>query len=291
MIYLGLDVKEKIEKINNYVKNHNIKKIFILSPEKFYFEIDEEFIEWNQIIMYKTFYRLLQEIDNNSLIVINECLRKQNRYDLTYNCIRHFLNQTKHQLIFQYLPIIDNMEDFFILFDFDTKTKWKGKTDYELLKNSYIIKKEIKIDFQSIEIPVDKKLKERYSKKKNDLINNIGLKDPDTIPRNLYLISGNHKLNYLNENRIITNIEDNWYIGINNRFKLGNFQTFKNFKINNKKHIVFELCFNFIDFIDFLTLSKQTSIEILTTDLKIDKWFFERYQQWMNRINDVYSKI
>ena len=165
-------------------------------------------------------------------IIINECLRKQNRYDLTYNCIRHFLNQTDHQIIFQYLPIIDKFEDFFILFDFDTKTKWKGKKDKELLKESIIIKNIIDIKLNKIKINIDLKIKELYNKEKEKLINNIGLKEPDTIPRNLYLLSGKNKLKYINQDNLFCYNKDKWYIGRNNRFKIKNFQTFK------KKNII-----------------------------------------------------
>ena len=63
---------------------------------------DDEFIEWADIIEYRYYYRLLQEIGSKTLVVVNECLRTQARHDLTYNCMRLFLNQTDHRLIFQY---------------------------------------------------------------------------------------------------------------------------------------------------------------------------------------------
>ena len=72
----------------------------------------------DEIIQYKFYYRLLQEIGKDTLLVVNECLRMQNRYDLTYNCLRLFLQQTPHALVFQYLPIIDTIADFMVLFDF-----------------------------------------------------------------------------------------------------------------------------------------------------------------------------
>jgi len=283
MIYLGNINKEEI--IHKYIKKNSIKKVFILSPDKFYFDIDlnnVEFIEWKNIIMYKFFYRLLQEIDKNTLIVINECLRKQNRYDLTYNCIRHFLNQTNHQIIFQYIPIISNINDLFILFDFDTKTKWKGQIDINLLKNCTIIKNEIKIKINEIKIKTDELFKNKYEKQKNKLINNIGLKDPDTIPRNLYLMSGKYKVSYV--------IPNKYYIGRNNRFKLDNFFTFKEIKYD-KKYIIFELCHNFLNFIDFVSLSKQNVFDILIADVKVDRWYLERYNNWIRELEYVYSII
>lgn len=288
MIYLGFNNKQEI--INNYIKKNNIQKVFILSPKKFYFDYDKEFIEWNDIIRYKIFYRLLQEINKETLIIINECLRKQNRYDLTYNCMRHFLNQTNHQIIFQYLPIINNFDDFFILFDFDTRTKWKGQKNKELLKNIRIEKNIINIKLNKIEIQTDQKIKEHYKKEKEKLINNIGLKEPDTIPRNLYLLSGKSKISYTNQNNLFFKNDNIFYIGRNNRFKIKNFQTFKEDKYK-EKYTVFEFCHNYIDFIDFLSLSKQINFNVLCCDLKIDNWYFERYNNWIKELNNVYSII
>ena len=143
MIHLGATTANKHIIIQDYCTTHNIEKVIVLTPPKF--DIGEvglvgsvkscETVKYDEIIMYKFFYRLLQEIDDKHLIVVNECMRTQNRNDLTYNCIRHYLNQTPHQIIFQYLPIIESIEDFMILFDFDTNSNWKReKFSTELLK-------------------------------------------------------------------------------------------------------------------------------------------------------------
>jgi len=285
MICLGYYSKEKNDIINKYCFDNNISKIFILSPKKFYFDCsfhDHEFIEYSDIIEYVFFYRLLQEIDKNVLVVVNECLRTQNRYDLTYNCIRNFLNQTSHQLIFQYLPIIDTLDDFFILFDFDTRSKWKREKTESLLKESRIEVKPISIKLNKIEVKVDDALHKKYLKGKDKLFDNIGLRDPHTIPRNLYLLSGKAKLTKVNPLKK--------YIGRNNRFKLDNLSTYKENSFYDK-YSVFEFCHNFISFSDFLALSKQTKIDVLVSALKVDQWYFERFQSWIQRINDAYSKI
>jgi len=282
---LGQNNSEKNKIISEYCNENNIKKIFILSPEKFYFNCDielKEFIEYDNIIMYVYFYRLLQEINNDVLVVINECLRTKNRYDLTYNCIRNFLNQTGHQIIFQYLPIIESFDDFFILFDFDTRSKWKGQTDYSILKNCNINTNPINIKLNKIEIQTDAKLKLQYQKEKNNLIENIGLKDPHTIPRNLYLLSGKSKLFLIDKSKK--------YIGRNNRFSLPNIQTYKENSYQGN-YTVFEFCHNHIDFIDFLSLSKQVNIDVLVADLKVDKWYFERYLKWIEELDKAYAKI
>jgi hypothetical protein len=287
MIFLGLTDTEKEERLTKYCQTNSIQKIFILSPNRFRpsfnLPCETEHIEWSQIIEYHFFYRLLQEIKNSTLVVVNECLRTQNRNDLTYNCIRHFLNQTKHQIIFQYLPLIDTFEDFMTLFDFDTRSRWKRESfRTDLLNECTLEIKPINLSWNATLIQTDSKTKEAYSREKNKLIANVGLRDPHTIPRNLYLISGKSKIKHISPNL--------QYVGRNNRFNLNNLHTFK--EITTKENFtVFELCHNFIDLIDFLTISRQTHIPILVSDLKVDQWYFERYQNWDQRLKDAYSAL
>jgi hypothetical protein len=296
MIYLGLNNQAKDMHINAYCAAHDIEKVFILSPEKFKFTssfANTEYIEWADIIMYKFYYRLLQEIGQRSLVVVNECLRTQNRYDLTYNCIRHFLNQTNHQLIFQYLPLIDEQEDFMVLFDFDTRSRWKReKYRADLLAESSIEISPVHLTFNRVEIETPDKLRKDYQKEKQRLIENIGLKDPHTIPRNLYLLSGKAKLQYIEMNKggLFGN-HDSYYIGRNNRFKLSNIQTYKEHSYPHVPYTVFEFCHNFIDFSDFAALSQQLEFNVLCADLKVDQWYFQRYQQWTERLMDAYASI
>lgn len=284
MICLGYNDDDKKRIIEQYCMKNNIEKVVILSTKKYEMHYkDAENIEWNDIIMYKTFYRLLQEIDKKTLIIINECLRTQNRHDLTYNCIRHYLNQTPHQLIFQYLPIIDTIEDFMILFDFDTRSQWKReKFDIDLLEHTKIMMNKIDIEFNPVYIESSDKLKADYDKEKKKLFDNIGIKDPHTIPRNLYQLSGKTKLKYVKNDRN--------YVGRNNRFKLSNMETYKD-GTYDKECDVFEYPHNFIEFNDFLTISKQLKMDVLIVDLKVEHWYFERYSQWLGRLKDGYANL
>lgn len=286
MIFIGLTDPEKNTIIMNYCESHAIDKVFMLSPKRFYFDCafeNSEVIEYTDIIEYRYFYRLLQEINSSSLVVINECLRTQNRYDLTYNCIRHFLNQAKHQLIFQWLPMIDDMQDFMILFDFDTRSRWKReKFDIDLLEHSRIKLQPRRIVLNPVHVPTDEALRQAYRKEKDRLINGIGIKDPHTIPRNLYLMSGKARMQQVEMGR--------HYIGRNNRFKIDMMQTYKE-AVYPHHYAVFELPHNFIDFADFLALSGQTELDVLVADLKVDRWYFERYQQWTERLNEAYANL
>lgn len=288
MIYIGYGYKEKKKIIDNTVKKYNINRIYVFAPEDrmqdYNLSIsDFEYITYKKLIEYEYFYRVLEFADKSTLIVLDECLRTKNRNDLTYNCIRHFLNQSGHQLIFQYLPIIDNIEDFMTLFDFDTKSQWKRQRFSKgLLKECSVNIRQLPIEFIFLEVKCSEGTKKKYAIEKKKLFDNLGLKDPHTIPRNLYLITGKEKMKLVDFTKN--------YIGRNNRFKLENSTTFKS-KLKEGDYIIFEFPHNFIDFTDFLYFSKQIKIEILTTDSKIDRWYMERYSNWLKDLQDVYSNL
>lgn len=285
MICLGYSAAEKDAAIQEFCNDYDITKVFILSPQNHFFDCSfehHEFITYPDIIRYVYFYRLLQEIDNSVLMVVNECLQTKNRNDLTYNCIRNFLNQTDKQIIFNYLPIIESRDDFFTLFDFDTRSKWKMESDINLLKNSEIHINPVNIEFNRIDVFTDRKTKNKYADKKNGLIHNIGLKDPHTIPRNLLLLAGKSKLKHIDKNK--------QYVGRNNRFKLDNLVTYKETE-HNYTYTVFEFCHNITNFVDFVARTRQTDIEVLVSDLKVDQWYFDRYCTLADELRGAYAEI
>lgn len=287
VILLGLDDREKDATIARYCAEHAVTKVFLLSPDRFRFACSvpgAEVIEWSDIIEYRFYYRLLQEIDKSTLVVVNECLRTQQRHCLTYNCIRLFLNQTHHRLIFQYLPLIDTVEDTMILVDFDTRSRWKRERfDPKYLTECSVVVRPACPSFHEHPITTSAATKERYAKKKRELIDTLGLKDPHTIPRNLYLLSGKEKLAHVDPGQR--------YVGRNNRFKLANLQTYRDPIAPGTSYTVFEFPHHFIDFADFLALVRQTRVEALVADLKVDQWYFRRYADWAQRIADAYSVL
>ena len=139
MLHVGLYTdKQKEAIIKQYCQDNDLSHVVVISPEKHTFLFDgADQVEYSDTIEYATFYRLLEQINNRTLVVVSECLRTQNRYDLTYNCIRNFLNQTTHQIIFNTFPIIDTIEDFMILFDFDTQSRWNAK-EREQVRNERV---------------------------------------------------------------------------------------------------------------------------------------------------------
>jgi hypothetical protein len=286
MIALGYDLASKQALIRASVEAHGITQVFCLSPTKFPLtcpDVPMETIDYTQIIEYRYFYRLLQEIGPQTLLVINECLRTQNRYDLTYNCIRHFLNQTSHQLIFQYLPQIDTIEDFMILFDFDTRSRWKRERfRAALLAEASIRVQPVPLQFTDVKVSVSDAIQARYAREKAKLFAGLGLKDPHTLPRNLYLLGGTAKKAAVEPDR--------WYLGRNTRLKLPNLQTYRE-PAYPHTYTVLEFCHNFLDFVDVLSLSRQTRWEVLVADLKVDHWYWGRYRDWAERLDASYTAL
>lgn len=281
MIHLGLSGNEKAMTIKRYLSENDIDKIYILGPVKFAFDCDCEadWVDWPDLIRYVYYYPMLRDINHRTLVVVNECLRTQNRYDLTYNCIRNYLNQTEHRIIFQYLPIIEKAQDFLTLFDFDTRSKWKMQPIENIpLRESDIAIAPIGVNFQKIDIPTTDDMKSRYAKAKDKLIGEIGIRDPHTIPRNLYLISGKAKVPYTGNGQ---------YVGRNNRFKL-RLRTYKEESFSGA-YTVFEFPHNHINFNDFLTLSGQVEVPVLVADLKVDDWYYNRYLTWTEELRNAYT--
>ena len=189
-IYIGQQNKQKI--VNEYISQNSIDKVYIIGDDlEIEFE-NKENIKFHDTIKYKYFYRLLQEINKNSLIVLNECLKKQNRYDLTYNCIRRYMLQTDHRLLFNYFPIIKTQEDFMILYDMIQnnpflKEPYKYITTFRNVDVGEIV---FEVNKTDIELPHECEIE--YEQEKENIIKSVK-KDPDIIPRRLLKFSETKK--------------------------------------------------------------------------------------------------
>lgn len=286
MIRIGLSAREKQKVINDYLESHDIKKIYCFYfkkfPIKFNVPVDIEYIEYADIEMYKYFYRLLEEINENSLIVINECMRTQNRSELIYNCAHHYLNQTPHRIIFEFFPIIEDKNDFMILLDFENKGKYKGKSfDYVFLQNEDIKIKPFKVKLEPILIEISSKDQERYEKKKEQLFANLGEKDPETVPRNLQLLAGDLKKKAINPEEM--------YVARNKRFKLDNVVTYDEID-KQGNYIVIDTHWRRINFNDFLKTTSMNKIKYLSTILSIDNVIISEFSKWKARMDAIYAQ-
>lgn len=189
-IYIGEHDKAKI--VNEYISDNKIDKVYIIGDDISIDFENKENIKFSDTIMYKYFYRLLQEINKDSLIVLNECLKKQNRYDLTYNCIRRYMLQTDHRLIFNYFPIIKEQEDFMILYDMlqnnpFLKEPYKYITEFENVEVGKVV-----FEINKTDVVLPDECEVEYEREKENLIGKVN-KDPDIIPRGLLRFSEKKK--------------------------------------------------------------------------------------------------
>jgi len=295
MIFIGLDNKQKIDEINRYVAKHGIERVYVISADEFPLPYpDSDQVKYSDVIMYVTFYRLLQEITQSSLIVLNECLRTQNRYDLSYNCIRNYLNMTAHQLIFQQFPIIDQPDDFMILFDFDTRSRWKRrKFDVDLIAGeARVCVQTMPVHFERVNVPTSCKTQDKYIQERDRMFETIGNRDPHVIPRNLYLLSGPDKQAYIDANNLplFGSVgSGGLYVARNKRLNRSNVVTYD--EVTAGQYTIVDLPHRFIDFSDFIRKSGQTESRVLVSDLRVDYWYFDRYTEWAGRIHDTLTSL
>lgn len=284
MIRIGLGSQEKQKEVNDYIKKQGIKKTFVFYPEEFPLIIDNptvEYITYKDIIEYKPFYHLLEVIDEQTLLVFNECMRTRNRNDLTYNCAHHYCNQTGHKIVFEYFPFVEQKEDFMILLDFINKGKYKGKSfDYQYLKDEDIKVKPAIFVFQTINLYLKGNDIAKYEAKKKHLFDNLGNADPDTIPRQLHIFAGNFKKPFIEP--------DKQYISRNDRFKMPNVTVYKKARPGN--YIVIDFPHRRIDFNDFLKKTGMNDILFINSGLKVDLYYINEFNAWIERLGEFYAQ-
>lgn len=122
MIYIGLNENKKTEIVQDYIDANNIEKVFVVGKEiDGDFGVPLDYVNYAHCIDYVNYYRFLQGIDSNSLFIFNDAMQTRNRSGLNYNCCRRYAQQTSHRLIFSPLPLIDDKNDFLILWDLTQK--------------------------------------------------------------------------------------------------------------------------------------------------------------------------
>lgn len=279
MIYLGLNHAEKQTVITDVEQKQEIRKTYIFYYRKKpdYKSVNAEYIEWDDVIMYKYFFRLLEEIGKDSLIVVDEMLRTQNRSELTYNCLHHYLNQCGARLIFQYFPIIEDIENVMILLDFEDKVRSAGKSfrDY-MLQDFQIQFIDRSYTLNPIWVQTSIKEKHMYEAAKEKLFENFG-KDPDNIPRKLSLFVGQFKLPSVDPEK--------HYLIRNKRFKGKHFYTYRDEAPSDC--IILDPPQYVIQLHDYLKQVQIQNIYFLHTGLKVDEY----YMNYTKKINEIIRRI
>jgi hypothetical protein len=286
MIRIGLSQREKQKVIDEYLIGKYIKKIFCFYfksfPVKYKIDCEIEYIEYSDIEMYKFFYRLLEEIGSDSLIIIDGCMRTQNRSELIYNCAHHYLNQTLHKIVFEHFPIIETKDDFMILLDFENKGKYKGKPfDYLFLQQEDILIKPHKVRMELSPVEVTDSEKSRYEAKKESLFDNLGSKDPDTVPRMLQLFAGDIKKKAVKSDRL--------YVARNKRFKMDNVLSYDDIKAKDNCTVI-DTHYRRLNMNDFLKTTGMTTVKYLCTTLSIDNVIINEFSEWKARLDAIYAQ-
>ena len=285
MIRIGLEESQKQKEIKKYVEENAIKNVIVFSPEKMFMELPDldipiRQIGYSEIIMYRTFYPLLEEIDESYLLIGNDLMRDRNRSCLTYNCYAKYTNQTEHRMVFNYLPIIEEKRDILILLDFSNSQQRKGVGISDIDLGEYdiqCIRKNYSID--TIPVPIPDGATEEYEAEKEKLFDELGNKDPDTIPRQLHIWTGKFKRPFLEYGKI--------YIARNKRFK--GVEVFKN-AMPKQDYILIDIPFRRLDFNDFLQASQQEHIRYLSTGFGVDNVYIKAFEDWVKEVKSIYAE-
>ncbi len=287
MIRIGLNEKQKQEEIKKYVKENNIKNVIVFSPKNMFMKLPKmdipiRQIDYDEIIMYRTFYPLLEEIGKNHLLIANELMRDKNRNCLTYNCYAKYTNQTEHRIAFNYFPIISERRDIMILIDFINSQQHKGFG----INNVDISKYDIKcirkdIELSIVDIPLPESALDEYNEEKERLFDKLGNKSPDTIPRNLHIWTGKFKKPFLNDSEV--------YIARNKRFKQKNIFVYKE-AVPGLKYIIIDIPFRRLEFNDFLRTTGQEDLQYLSTGFGVDKVYIKELKDWIKEVGNIYAE-
>lgn len=244
--------------------------------------------------MYRTFYPLLGQVYQNkdgkknnvppitkeSLLIVDEMLVTTNRSDLKYNCTHHYLRVSDNHIVFNYYPFIDDKKDFMILMDFDKPDIYKNKSVNDVDFKNIEIKKRL-IDIYSKDIEVDDKTISDYEKKKEELFDNLGNKDPDTIPRNLLLVLGKAKKESIKDDEV--------YVARNKRLKGKNIITWSD-KTDSKLVNIIDLHYSQKRINEFIRRNDIKEMEYINTGLPVDKVYEEKLLDWFDRLESFYEE-
>ncbi|MFA5305919.1 MAG: hypothetical protein WC365_00570 [Candidatus Babeliales bacterium] len=168
-----------------------------------------------------------------------------------------------------------------ILLDFENKGKYKGKSfDYLFLQQEDILIKPHKVKMELLPAEVSGSERVQYDAKKESLFDNLGGKDPDTIPRTLQLFAGDLKKKAIQPDKL--------YVARNKRFKLDNVLSYDEAK--KGEYIIIDTHYRRLNMNDFLKITGMEKIKYLCTTLPIDNVIISEFAEWKARLDAVYAQ-
>ena len=123
-------------------------------------------ITFKEVIMYKHYFPWLQELGPDTVLVLNNCLKKPAFSCLEYNCIRHYCQQSGHVLVFSPLPLIQTIDDFKVLRSFIAPNPFLKEFDNDYSR----VHANFKISYSVEEVKLDAKVHEKYEALKAGII-------------------------------------------------------------------------------------------------------------------------
>lgn len=183
-IYLG--TCDASHEISQSIASFGVERVFVVGDD---IVIDTavpvERITYAQSIEYRYYYSWLQSIGPTSLLVWNNAMRTVNRYDLHYNCIRKYMQQAGHRLIFERLPIRKSREDFMILWDMMQNNPYlREPYDEGSFSGIEIAMRDVSVSVEEVPVELTDEELDQYAAEKERIIAGVK-KDTNVVPRRL----------------------------------------------------------------------------------------------------------
>lgn len=289
-LVIGLRATEKAKVVRESMPVGCVR-VVVLGPRRFDFELDAqsqdvEFVDWPHVIEYKFFYRLLQQVDARTLVVVNEPLRTGARNDLTYNCVRHILAQAGAVVVFSWLPIISEPDDFMVLYDFATGSR------YRRLRLNEVNLRECDLEYHG-SLPdltratteATPALEAAYKRARDSAFAGLGAaSDPHNVPRRLHLLGG------LARSALAT--AGGWLVR-NARLPRGEARWVKYADAAAGVSLcgVVDVAHRHVEMCDALAASSVKSLTVATTTLKVDTFYWLRLAEWRQKMEATLDSV
>ena len=153
-------------------------------------------IPFRDVIMYRNYFPWLQAIDHDTVLILNNCLKRTQLTCLEYNCIRHYCLNAGAILVFCPLPLVESISDFRAARSFIAPNPFAKDFD-----NDYShIHANFRITYRVQEITLPPEAHEKYEALKQNLIDECRDKaengkpcTPGIIPRRLLRFAEKYK--------------------------------------------------------------------------------------------------